>query len=104
MLLGCALQPRSRSLFSEGTTIQTEGPDRLHFAVLLPPVLWLLLCARATGPPPLLAEFHSLLHVSFQKLFPRICLILCKAQVFLHGLLSLVLASTSRANERTALQ
>lgn len=61
-------------------------------------------CARATAPPPSLAEFHSLLPVSFQKLFPRIGLILCKAQVFLHGLLSLALTRTSRANEKTASQ
>lgn len=104
MLLDCGLQSRSVSLLSECLASQTRGPDRLHFAVLLLPVLWLLLCARATAPPPSLAEFHSLLPVSFQKLFPRICLILCKAQVFLHGLLSLALTRTSRANERTALQ
>ena len=104
MLLDWALQSRSVSLFSECLGSQTRGPDRLHLAVLLLPVLWLLLCARATAPPPSLAEFHSLLPVSFQKLFPRICLILCKAQVFLHGLLSLALTRTSRANERTALQ
>lgn len=55
-------------------------------------------------PPPLLAEFHSLLPVSFPDLLPRICLILCKAQVFLRGLLSLALTSTSRANETTALR
>lgn len=91
------------SLFSE--CIQANrGPDRLHFAFLLLPVLWLLLCAPVTALPPLLAEFHSLLPVSFPKLLPRICLILCKAQVFLHGLLSLALTSTSRANETTALQ
>lgn len=55
-------------------------------------------------PHPLLAEFHSLLPVSFPNLLPRICLILCRAQVFLHELLSLALTSTSRGNGATALQ
>lgn len=81
-----------------------EGPDRLHFAALLLPVLWLLLCSPAIAPPPILAEFHALLPVSFPKLLPGICLILCKAQVFLHGLSSLALTTTIQANETTALQ
>lgn len=49
------------------------------------------LCACATAPPSLTAECYSLLPLSFPKLRPHICLILCKAQVFLHGLLSLAL-------------
>lgn len=104
MLPDCALQSRSVSLVSECPASQAGGPDRLHFAILLLPVPWVPLRARATAPPPSLAELPSPLPVSFQKLFPRICLILCKAQVFLHGLLSLALTRTSRANERTALQ
>lgn len=84
------------SLFPKCVTKQTRGPDRLHFAALLLPVLCLLLCSPATAPPPLLAEFHAPLPVSFPKLLPRICLILCKAQVFLHGLLSLALTAPSR--------
>lgn len=96
--------PEVSSLLCKCITRQTRGPDRVHLAALLLPVLWLLLCASATAPLPLLAEFHTLLPVSFPKLPPHICLILCKAQVFLHGLLSLALTSTSRANETTALQ
>lgn len=50
--------PEFSSLFSKCIAKQTRGPDRLHFATPLLPVLWLLLCAPAAAPPPLLAEFR----------------------------------------------
>lgn len=92
------------ALFSRCLSSQT----RLHTGSVLPPhCSWgcgYCLCACATAPPPLLAELHFLLPVSVPKLLPCICLILCKAQVFLCGLLSRALTSTRRANETTALQ
>jgi hypothetical protein len=102
MLLGHAQLPRHFWAFflrispaRQGTPIGATWQPAVLRAVVTN-------CVLAATPPLFLTESYSLLPVSFPKLLPCIYLILCEAQVFLHGLLSL--AFTSRTNKRTALQ
>lgn len=89
--------PEVSSFLSKFIASQTRGPDRLYLAVPVAPSS----PAMAPTPSPGRIPLSSACIISRPP--SSHLLNLCKVQVFLRGLLSLALTSTSRANETTAL-